>query len=220
MGISISEQSKLLLYADDSTIIYSHRNPDIIRQKRGQELENCNKWLIDNKLSLHLGTTECILFGGKRKVKQFNNFDIDCSDHTLQSQESVKYLGHVLDNTLSGSSCVAGIIKNVNTRLKFFYRHSNVLDFDIRKTLCNSLIQCQFDYACSAWFNSFNKTLRNKLQVTQNKVVRFISPLPVFTPEGTIGLPSVRPSVRPSVCPSVRPSVSPSVSLSAKIWIL
>jgi len=32
-----------------------------------------------------------------------------------------------------------------------------------------------------------------------------ISPLPVFTPEGTIGLPSVRPSVslsvRPSACP-------------------
>ena len=34
-----------------------------------------------------------------------------------------------------------------------------------------------------------------------------VSPLPVFTPEGTIGLPSVRPSV----CPSVRPSVCLSV---------
>jgi len=64
--------------------------------------------------------------------------------------------------------------KNVNTRLKLFYRHSHVLDFDIRKTLCNSLIQCQFDYASSAWFNSINKTLSNKLQVTQHKVVRFI----------------------------------------------
>jgi len=37
-----------------------------------------------------------------------------------------------------------------------------------------------------------------------------ISPLLVFTPEGTIGLPSVRPSL--FVCLSV----SPSVSLSAK----
>ena len=43
--------------------------------------------------------------------------------------------------------------------------------------------------------------------------ITFISPLPVFTPEGTIGLPSVRPSVRPSVsqsvCLSVRSSVCP-----------
>ena len=31
----------------------------------------------------------------------------------------------------------------------------------------------------------------------------------MFTPEGTIGLPSVRPSVSQSVCLSVRPSVCP-----------
>jgi len=36
-----------------------------------------------------------------------------------------------------------------------------------------------------------------------------ISLLPVFTPDGTIGLPSVRPSVRLSVCQSVSPSVCP-----------
>jgi len=46
-----------------------------------------------------------------------------------------------------------------------------------------------------------------------------VSPLPVFTPEGTIGLPSVRPSVRPSVSQSVSQSVSPSVC-PLKIWIL
>ena len=39
---------------------------------------------------------------------------------------------------------------------------------------------------------------------------KVISPLPVFTPEGTIGLPSVRSSVRPSVRPSVCPLKSGS----------
>ena len=34
-------------------------------------------------------------------------------------------------------------------------------------------------------------------------ILNIVSPLPVFTPEGTIGLPSVRPSVRLSVSPSV-----------------
>ena len=38
-----------------------------------------------------------------------------------------------------------------------------------------------------------------------------ISPLPVFTPEETIGLPSVRPSVRQSVSLSVCLSVRQSV---------
>ena len=37
-----------------------------------------------------------------------------------------------------------------------------------------SLIQCHFDYACSVWYPGLSKVLKNKLQVTQNKIVRFI----------------------------------------------
>ena len=59
MELSISPDSKLLLYADDSAILYSHRDPKVISEKLGFELEMCSKWLIDNKLSLHMGKTEC-----------------------------------------------------------------------------------------------------------------------------------------------------------------
>ena len=44
----------------------------------------------------------------------------------------------------------------------------------MRKTLCNSLIQCHFDYACS-WYSSLSKYFQKSLQVTQSKVVRFIN---------------------------------------------
>ena len=44
----------------------------------------------------------------------------------------------------------------------------------MRKTLCNSLVQCHFDYSSSSWFCGLTKQLKNRLQVTQNKVVRFI----------------------------------------------
>jgi hypothetical protein len=174
MPISISKKCKLLLYADDSAIIYSHKNLSVIKSTLGQELESCSKWLVDNKLSLHLGKTECILFGSKRKIKKSEDFSIQCHDKIIKSQKSVKYLGHVLDSDLSGETCINDIIKKVNSRLKFLYRQSKVLNQSMRKTLCNSLIQCQFDYACSAWYNGTNKKLRHRLQITQNKVVRFI----------------------------------------------
>ena len=77
MSISIQSDCNLLLYADDSTIIFSHKDPDVISQKLGKELESCSHWLVDNKLSLHLGKTECIIFGPK-KVKEFK---IKCNDH-------------------------------------------------------------------------------------------------------------------------------------------
>ena len=49
-----------------------------------------------------------------------------------------------------------------------------MLNFKCRKTLCSSLIQCHFDYSCSSWFPGVNKTLKDKLQIAQNKVIRFI----------------------------------------------
>ena len=40
-----------------------------------------------------------------------------------------------------------------------------------KRTLCSALIQCYFDYA---WYSGIDKKLQLRLQVTQNKVVRFI----------------------------------------------
>ena len=53
---------KLLLYADDSALIISGFDPEKIAEELSRELESCRQWLIDNKLSLHLGKTEAILF--------------------------------------------------------------------------------------------------------------------------------------------------------------
>ena len=70
MTISISTECKLLLYADDSAILFSHKDPEVVSRKLSSELESCSKWLVDNKLSLHLGKTECIWFGSRRKLKK------------------------------------------------------------------------------------------------------------------------------------------------------
>ena len=40
--------------------------------------------------------------------------------------------------------------------------------------LTSALIQCHFDYVSTAWFFNLNKTSKDKLQVAQNKIVRFI----------------------------------------------
>ena len=177
MSASVGPDCKLLLYADDSAILFSDKNPDIISAKLSQELQSCSKWLVDNKLSLHLGKTECILFGTKRKLKKIKEFSVTCNNHTILSQNSVKYLGLQIDQFLSGDIIVNSILQKANARLKFLYRNAKCLSEHSRKTLCMALIQCHFDYACSAWFNNVNKTLQNKLQIMQNKIIRFIKGL-------------------------------------------
>ena len=173
----MSVKCKLLLYADDSTLIISGSDPKVIADTLSFELNSCRQWLMDNKLSLHLGKTESILFGSKRKLKKVTSFEVKCNNEVIQNVNSVKYLGLQIDNDLAGDNIVKGIIKKANSRLKFLYRHKDMLSFNCKKTLCSALIQCHFDYACSSWYPGIRKELTKKLQVMQNKIIRFISDL-------------------------------------------
>ena len=65
MNISLS--CRLSLYADDSALLFSHRDANVIADRLSNELTRCKHWLVDNRLSLHVGKTEALLFGSKRK---------------------------------------------------------------------------------------------------------------------------------------------------------
>ena len=78
----------------------------LYQKKLGKVLESCSSWLVDNKLSLHLGKTECMLFGPKRKLSKVENFSIICNEHVIKATHQVKYLGLFIDDKLSGESIV------------------------------------------------------------------------------------------------------------------
>ena len=97
----VSADCKLILYADDSAIMFAHKNHEVISQKLSNVMESCSNWLVDNKLSLHLGKTECVLFGPRRKLRSITNFHAQCKDHIIKAQDSVKYLGFFIDKLIT-----------------------------------------------------------------------------------------------------------------------
>ena len=48
---------KLLLYADDSALLVYCRSVADIENKLGVQLSSGSNWMVENKLSLHLGKT-------------------------------------------------------------------------------------------------------------------------------------------------------------------
>ena len=59
---------KLLWYADDSALLESGKDVNRIETILSNELQNISNWLVDNKLSLQLGKTECIILGSTIKL--------------------------------------------------------------------------------------------------------------------------------------------------------
>ena len=112
---------------------------------------------------MHVGKTECILFGSKRKLEKVKEFKIEYNGCTIMGQKTVKYLGVILDQTLSGITMAKSVISKITKKLKFKYRYQQCLNQTVRKNLCSALLQCHFDYCCASWYLNLNAQLKRKL---------------------------------------------------------
>ena len=164
----------LCLYADDSALIVSGKNVSEIEEDLSRNLSSLKDWLEESKLSLHVGKTESIIFGSKRRLRKVSSFNVKCGEVTLRSKTEVKYLGATLDQCLSGNTMCTNVIRKVNSGLKFLYRKACFLETKERKMICTAFLQSKFDYGCNIWYRSVTKAMKHKLQSAQNKIVRFI----------------------------------------------
>ena len=100
-----------------------------------------------------------------------------CEDMQIKQHSKVKYLGCLMEETMSGEAMAFNVIHKINSKLKFLYCKNNFLTPKLRHLLCNALIQPHFDYVCSAWYPNLTKKLKHSIQTTQNKCVRYCSGL-------------------------------------------
>ena len=167
--------SKLLLYADDTCLIYMGKNIQKIEEQLNSDFTSLCEWFIDNKLSVHFSEekTKSILFGTKQQLKDQRDLNLKYGDIEIKQHCRVTYLGCILDNILSGEHMAAKVLNTVNNRLKFLYGKQKFLSLSLRRLLCNALIQPHFDYACAAWYPLLNKRQSKRIQIAQNKCIRY-----------------------------------------------
>ena len=147
---------RLSLYADDSALVHSGADPNEIARFLSSELAICQRWLIDNRLSLHLGKTECILLGSKQRLGPGVKFEVKLDDMVVSRVTSVRYLGVILDEFFDFSKHVEGLLKKARSKLQFLYRNSHFLNYSTRKLLCQALIFSSLKYCSSCLLMYFS----------------------------------------------------------------
>ena len=83
------------------------------------------------------------------------------------------YLGCLLDEIMSGEPMALKVMNKINVKLKFLYWKNRFLSTELQKMLCNVLIQPNFDYAYPAWYANLTEKTKTKMQIMQNKCIRF-----------------------------------------------
>ena len=121
--------STLLLYADDSYILYQHKDVVQIEKRLREDFENLCDWFVDNKLSIHFGEdkTRSVLFASKQRAKNIRQLIIKYKDINIKQHLEVTCLGCVLDEMMSGESMALKVINKINGKLKFLYGKNRFL---------------------------------------------------------------------------------------------
>ena len=176
-------KSNLFLYADDSCLIFQGKDAIEIEKQLNGDFTNICEWFVDNRLSIHFGEDKpkSILSASKRKIKKVPKLKITYKNMQIKQHSKVTYLGCILDETMSGESMALKVINKINSRLKFLHRKNKFLTPALRKLLCNALIQPHFDFASTAWYSNLTQKMKNKIQITQNKCIRYCLQLDKMT---------------------------------------
>jgi len=168
-----------IMYADDTTLFYSHNNIKLMFETMNTELENLNLWFRANKLSLNCDKTNYILF---HKTGQLLSLplkipDLLINNKTIKREKQAKFLGVQIDENLSWRNHIGHIESKISSAIGILYKSRSFLDFCSRKKLYFSLIHSHLSYANIVWANT-HKTKLIKLQCLQNhacKAIHYLS---------------------------------------------
>ena len=90
-----------------------------------------------------------IPFASKFKKKNIKKLNVTYGDVQIKQQSKVKYLGCLMDETMSGEAMALNFIHKINNKLKFLYLKNAFLVPTLRRLPCNASIQPHLYYACS-----------------------------------------------------------------------
>ena len=124
----------LFLYADDTCLVCQRKDINEIEKQLNKDFQSICDWFVDNKLSIQFGDgkTKSILFASKFKTKKVRKLNIKYGNIQIKQHSKVKYLGCMLDETMSGQTMALSVINKINNKLKFLYQKNRFLTPTLR----------------------------------------------------------------------------------------
>lgn len=167
-----------LLYADDLTIYLQCKPADleVTISRVNDDITRIYGWATSNSLTLNAAKTDAMVLGSARFLSVVD-FTVLPSLRVLNQQieyvASKRYLGVVLDRTLSWREHVSTIRRRIHAGLALLRRSSHLFDATSRAWLAKTLVLPHLEY-CPAVLCDLSADLGSKLQRALNAVVRYV----------------------------------------------
>ena len=123
---NVSKKLTFYLFADDTNIYFD--SPDLFNLQKtvNKELRKIKRWLESNRLALNIDKTNFVLFhSSSKKITEF--ITIKIGRKKIKQENHVRFLGVLLDSTLSWKTHIAELSKNYQELLACFTRSGIML---------------------------------------------------------------------------------------------
>jgi hypothetical protein len=168
------------MYADDTTLLVSAKNPDKIVKYLNlgskQLSDYCQKW----KIKLNGSKTKAAFFTRRKIAKWYPNDEVTVINSKISWDNTIKTLGLTFDKRLTFNRHTD---LSIEKALKLFFslytllNRKSHLNTTNKMTIYTAIIRSTLLYACPVWSNCA-ETHMNKLQIMQNKCLKTIFNLP------------------------------------------
>jgi hypothetical protein len=171
--------SHILSFADDTTLFVSDSDPKTLFEKTNIETNKLFNWFCANRLSLNPQKTKFIIIKPSKAKFDFSGLNILINGIPLErigvglNEESSKFLGVILDDSLTWKHHINHINKKISKSLFAIKQVKHILNIDSLKTLYFALIQPYINYGILAWGNATNSILKRTV-VLQKRAIRTI----------------------------------------------
>ena len=188
-----SKLTQPLLFADDTSIFYSHSDPRCLQSVLNEELQNFDVWLKCKKLSVNIKKNNYIVFKPRQKKLDYN-FSVSFGNQSLKQSNVVKFLGVYLDEHLTWKHHISFVCKQIAKSIGILFRSRFYLSVKTKLTLYYTLIYPYITYCNCTWSSTYVSNL-NRILYLQKRAVRAVTnsdyrahSAPLFTKLGILDI--------------------------------
>ena len=167
---NVSNLLKFVLFADNTNIFCSSTSLHDLQDTINRELDKLFAWFSVNRLSLHLGKTNYMLF---RSRPPDNELALKINNVVLPRVAATKFLGIIIDDKLSWKPHIQSVKSKLSSVLSIMYKASQLVNTTGMYTLYCSLFHPYLSYCNEIWDNTYTSNVKC-LFTLQKKAIRLI----------------------------------------------
>ena len=141
------KHTSVTLFADDTALYCSAKSSTELQQMLNEDLASVAEWLNDHKLTLNAAKSKFMIIRSSQRLKSLGKISLQVCDEFLDKADCYKYLGIIINETLTCSDHVDYISTKVNQRLGILRRIKNLFSIHTRELYIKSMILPLLDYS-------------------------------------------------------------------------